>query len=270
MSEEATGESANTSDRLILTEDHEGVRVFTINRPALLNAWDRSVTPEFLDALRAADSDPGVRCCVVTGKGDKAFCAGANLKDPNSHVTTSIDDELIAMRTLDDPIWLKKVITFRKPLIAAVNGYAIGAGFFLALCCDIIIASENAEFRMPQAALGILPTFGATARLAQWVGRGRAMNIALTGRAVSAEEAERIGLVSTVVSQSELMPSSLALAARLAAMPQLGVALTKESLTSAMESGALDFTSVADMYRYIALTLTEDTKSQHQGWRERR
>lgn len=259
-----------TDQDTVLREDHGSVRLLVLNRPESYNAWGEDMAAALGRELCTADEDEDVRCCVLTGSGEKAFSSGANLKDPRTHMTPSADEALAAMRPASAPMFFEDLLTFRKPLISAVNGYAIGAGFLLTLCTDIIIAAENAVFALPQASLGIMPAYGGAVRLAQWVGRGRAMDIALTGRRVDATEARDIGIASQVVPVSELRAASLDLAGRLAGLPPLGAALTKESLNRAMEEGALKATSITDLYRFLALGMTDEARRRHENWRSDR
>ncbi len=257
-----------TADAVILREDHGPVRVLSLNRPGLHNAWGQDMKAALKFEMNEANEDHSVRCCIITGVGDKSFTSGANLKDEKTHSTPSVDDYLADLRPVSEGMFFRDMLTLRKPLIGAVNGYAIGAGFLIAICCDIILVSENARFRMAQASLGLLPGYGGAGRLAQWVGRGRAMEICLSGRTVEATEAKEIGLAASVHAPSELMGAAMELAATLSEMPPMGLALTKESLNISMETGSLATESTTDLYRYLALTLTGDAKGQHSQWRE--
>jgi enoyl-CoA hydratase/carnithine racemase len=251
---------------IVLTQDVGSVRILVLNRPEARNAMGDDMAEAICDVLRASDADEAVRVCVVTGQGDRAFSAGANLQDESMHRTVSMDDHLAASRPASRPRWFRDVLNFRKPLLAAVNGYAIGGGCLLALCADMILASTNAEFALPQATLGILPEFGCAARLSQWVGRGRAMELCLSGRRVGATEAASIGLASAVTPQEELMDTAIALAGQIAKAPALGVALTKESINLAME-GSIASGSIADLYRYAALSASTASIARHEAWR---
>ena len=158
---------------------------------------------------------------------------------------------------------------FPKPLIGAVNGYAVGIGCIVTFCCDLLVASERAEWRLPQVALGILPAYGGAVRLARWVGRGHAMRITL-GFPLPAEEAHRIGLTQWVVPHGKLMEKALEVAAHLASLPPLAAQLAKESLLRGLDIPNLSDASLVDLYRFAALELTEDKAEGHQAWREKR
>lgn len=161
------------------------------------------------------------------------------------------------------------MLGFPKPLICAVNGYAIGIGFQMQLCCDIIVASSTARFQLPQVQLGIMPAYGGAPRLAQWVGRGKATEIALTGRFVDAAEAERIGLAAAVHPSAELMDRTMELAGQIAEASELSVALTKQSMHAAQEDGSLRMASAGDAYRFMNLAMTRESGARHEDWRTR-
>jgi enoyl-CoA hydratase/carnithine racemase len=249
-------------------DDKGSIATLALNRPEY-NSWGADMASRLVGLLRDVDADKNIRVCILTGVGDKAFSSGANLKDESTHKIASVEDFLSRMRPMSDPIFFKDILTFRKPLICAVNGYAIGAGFQIALCCDVIFASSTAMFKLPQVSLGLLPAYGATARLAQWIGRGRAMEIALSGRFVDALEAERIGLVSRAVSPELLVATVNAFAGAVAGQPELSVALTKESLVTGMEDG-LRGGALTDLYRFVALALTPESQERHASWRRTR
>ncbi len=255
------------SEDVVLTERAEGYAILRLNRPGVHNAWGNDMAESLCTRLAELDADQSIRAAILTGAG-KAFSSGANLKDPKSHTTPSLDQTLAAMNFSTRPLFFENVIGFSKPLICAVNGFAIGGPFMLALCCDIIVASDTAQFWMPQGSLGLLPAHAATARLAQWIGRGRAMEIALTGRRVTASEAKDIGLVSEVAPSEELDDLARTRALELAAMPPLGLKLTKESLNFGLEIGSLRLASIGDAYRMLLLTLTQESQTRHKAWRE--
>lgn len=259
-----------TDTAALLSQDHDQVRVLTINRPTVLNAWSPELELALADEFVKADRDQDVRAVVITGSGDRAFCAGADLSNPKTHVVESVESYLRELRPQDDPKWLRPVLELRKPLIGAINGYAIGAGCSLAMACDILIGASNAEFRFPQTSLGILPIHGGSTRLAQWIGRGRAAELIFTGRPLRADEALQFGLLSRVVDVGEVLVQALELAMQLAEKPPLAMALAKESLRQGLETESLRATSSADLYRYFALMQTRDSLDVHDEWRERR
>jgi enoyl-CoA hydratase/carnithine racemase len=155
-------------------------------------------------------------------------------------------------------------------VVAAVNGYAIGIGCLITLCCDIILAADNAEFGLPQVPLGIIPAYGGAVRLARYVGRGKAMEMVLLGERITAAEAYRVGLANKVVPLAELLPLAYNYANRLAALPPLAVKTAKESLNKGLDIASLKDAAQADIYRFMLLGQTEDSHEAHQAWREKR
>ncbi len=236
-----------------------------LNRPALMNAFNEQMGDELFDVFGAIQEDRDVKACVLTGSGDRAFSAGADLKDARTHSLEVFADFLETRHGH----FFDAIANCAKPVVAAVNGYAVGAGFQMVLCCDIVLAAENACFILPQVPLGIMPAYGGAVRLARFVGKGRAMEIVLTGKSVDAREAYRIGLVNQVLPLPELMPAARALAEKLADMPPLSVRLAKESLNRGLDL-PLAHTSNADAYRFFALVGTEDRKVGHEAMRQRK
>jgi enoyl-CoA hydratase/carnithine racemase len=214
-------------------------------------------------------SDPDVRVAVLTGdEAGCAFSAGANLKDPRTHREASIAQFIEDLPRRHRSAG--QVLTeFPKPVIAAVNGFAVGIGCIVTYCCDLIIASERAEWRLPQVALGILPNHGGIVRLARWVGKGQAMKVAM-GYPMTAEEAFRFGLAQWLVPHAELRSQTAAIAERLAELPPLAARLAKESLNRGLDMSNVGDAAYIDLYRFMALSLTEDAKESHAAWRERR
>ena len=158
---------------------------------------------------------------------------------------------------------------FPKPVIAAVNGYAIGIGCIATYSCDLIVASERAEWRLPQVRLGILPAYGGAPRLARWVGKGNAMRAAL-GYPIDGTDAYRTGLAQWLVPHEQLMEQALKIADDIAALPPLAARLVKESLTKGLDIANIKDASEVDVYRFMVLGQTEDAKEAHQAWREKR
>ncbi|HJU28851.1 MAG TPA: enoyl-CoA hydratase-related protein, partial [Candidatus Binataceae bacterium] len=160
------------------------------------------------------------------------------------------------------------IADFAKPIVAAVNGYAIGIGCIITYCCDLIVASERAEWRLPQTALGILPAQGGAVRAARWIGKGAAMRLAM-GFPLPAEEAYRIGLAQWLVPHGELMARAMGVAEHIASLSPLAARMAKESLNFGLNLPLTD-AAHADLYRFMALELTEDKTEGHRAWRERR
>src|SRR5690242_16248258 len=206
----------------ITVEQRDAVALITLNRPQALNALNSQVLEDLIGAFTAFEADPDQRCAVLTGAGDKAFAAGADIKE--------MADKPAADFYLDDFFarWTSHLVkAVRKPWIAAVNGFALGGGCELAMMADFIIASEKAKFGQPEIKLGVAPGMGGSQRLTRAVGKAKAMDMCLTGRMMGAEEAERAGLVSRIVPAASLIEEALKLAAEIAAMPPLAAIARK-------------------------------------------
>lgn len=213
----------------------EGVLTITLNRPDSLNAFNSKMTTEIQDALKRAERDPDVRCIVFTGAG-RAFSSGEDLKARQAEGTTGFGATL---RERYNPIILK-LRSIEKPVIASVNGVAAGAGCSLALACDLRIASEKASFIEAFVRVGLVPDSGASFFLPRLVGLGKALEMAITGDAVDAGEAYRIGLVNRVVPPEELDSATRELAGRLARGATKAIGLAKRAMNRATEGALLD------------------------------
>lgn len=246
----------------VLLERHGSVAVISLNRPERLNAWSPDVTEGLHEKLQVAKTDKDIKGVVLTGVG-RAFCAGADLKNPATH---SVEDPEEWLETHRGQRTFDALQAFDKPIMAAVNGHAVGIGCLMPLCCDFIFVNENASFCLPQVRLGILPAYGGTLRLARFVGRGNALNIALTGRHVGADEALRMGIATELHSAGELMDKAIATMASIAAMPVHAVRLARESLAFGYESG-LPSNEQADNFRFMALAQTKDRADRHEFFR---
>ncbi|MGE5485152.1 MAG: enoyl-CoA hydratase/isomerase family protein [Ignavibacteriales bacterium] len=207
--------------RLVITKD-EGILTVTINRPEVRNALDRQTWLELREAVVQAASDPEVRVVILTGAGDKAFAAGADL-----HALR--ERSMVETLNGENQAVLNELENLEKPVIAAINGYALGGGCELAMACDIRIASEKARFGQTEVGLGFIPGAGGTQRLCRLVGMGKAKELVYTGEIIDAPEAERIGLVNKVVSHEELLPTARALARKM--MTKGPVALRMAKIT---------------------------------------
>ncbi len=205
-----------------------GVGCITLNRPQALNALNTPLLDEVQRAMTGFDADPAIGAIILTG-GDKVFAAGADIKemDGKTQIDMLMDD------SLDDRFDFSGV---RKPIIAAVAGYALGGGCELAMCCDMIVAAESAVFGQPEINLGILPGAGGTQRLTRAVGKALAMEIMLTDRRLSADEALKAGLVNRVAPQADFMAQALRIAEKVAQRSQVAVRLTKEAINKALQS----------------------------------
>ncbi|MFG1279816.1 enoyl-CoA hydratase-related protein [Xanthobacter autotrophicus] len=213
----------------ILVATDGPVGIITLNRPEALNALNRQITSELSHAAAALDADGAIGAIVVTGS-DKAFAAGADIKEIKDKTFAEVYEEQLITSTWEG---LSRV---RKPTIAAVSGHAIGGGCELALMCDIIVASQKARFALPETTIGIIPGAGGTQRLTRIVGKAVAMDMILTGRALSAQEAHGLGLVSRVVPAGTHVSEAVTLATRIAASSQPIVRLAKEAVNKAYET----------------------------------
>ena len=213
----------------LLTDIQHGIGSIVVNRPDVRNAMNRRVMEDLHAALDAFREDDDVGVVVLTGAGEKAFVAGADIGELRER--TARDGLAARMQRLYD-----EIEGYEKPTVAAVNGYALGGGLELAMACDIRIASENARFGLPETALSIIPGAGGTQRLARLVGKGRALEMILTGRAVDAEEARAIGLVTKVVPQAELMDAARETAGQILSKGPLAVRLARLAVQTGFET----------------------------------
>src|SRR5580704_7298928 len=253
----------------LLCEKIGHVAILTLSRPEARNAWCPEFLAGFRERLPELENDRDVRCVIVTGD-DKggAFSAGADLKNPRTHTENSVADFLNDLPTRRRSSPISMLTDFSKPVVAAVNGYAVGIGCILTFCCDLIVASERAEWRLPQVALGIMPAQGGALRAARWIGKGLAMRLAL-GFPLPAAEAYRVGLAQWLVPHDELMTQAMKVADHIASLSPLAARVAKESLNSGLNV-PLDEAAHADLYRFMALEMTEDKTEGHRAWRERR
>ena len=232
--------------------DADKVGVITLNRPKQLNALNEQLMTELGAALKEFDNNPAIGCMIVTGN-EKAFAAGADI---GAMATYSFADVYV-----NDYItrnW-EIIRSVRKPVIAAVSGFALGGGCELAMMCDFIIAADNAKFGQPEIKLGIIPGAGGTQRLPRAVGKAKAMDLALTGRMMDATEAEKSGLGSRVVTLDKLMEETLAAALMICSYSQVATRAVKESVNRAFESGLSDGV-MFERRLFHALFATEDQK----------
>lgn len=249
------------SDALVLIETHGRVGVIRINRPKQLNALNESVMRMLVDAALAFDADAAVGAIVITGD-ERAFAAGADIKEM---AAASVVEMLQANRI---ELW-DALRGIKKPLIAAVSGWALGGGCELAMACDMIVASETARFGQPEINIGIIPGAGGTQRLTRAVGKALAMEVILNGRFLDAAEAERFGLANRVVPVEQYMRTAIELAQQIAERAPLAVRLAKEAVNQAQESVLAE--GIADERRlFYMLFSTEDQKEGMQAFLDKR
>ncbi|WP_299308395.1 enoyl-CoA hydratase-related protein [uncultured Croceicoccus sp.] len=248
----------------ITVEQKGAVTLITLNRPKALNALNSQVLEDLIAAFAEYEKDDSQRCAVLTGSGEKAFAAGADIKE--------MVDKSSAQFFTEDFFagWTSRLVkAVRKPWIAAVNGFALGGGCELAMMADFIIASDTAMFGQPEIKLGVAPGMGGSQRLTRAVGKAKAMDMCLTGRNMNAEEAERSGLVSRVVPAAELMDEAMKAAEAIAGMAPLAAMVNKEMVDAAFET-TLDQGLLFERRAFQILTATEDRQEGMQAFVEKR
>ena len=251
----------NMSSANIIVETHDKVGLIRLNRPQALNALNRALMRELALAVDQFEADSAITCMVITGS-DKAFAAGADIKEMAGKEFTDVFLDNFAAD------W-HRVAAARKPVIAAVAGFALGGGCELAMQCDLIVAADNAKFGQPEIKLGISPGIGGTQRLTHAVGKAKAMDLILTGRMMDATEAERAGLVARIVPLQSLLEEALKVAGTIAAMSLPSVLAAKEAVNCALE------TSLAEGIRFErrifhSLFATRDQKEGMHAFVEKR
>ena len=213
----------------ITVEIEDYVALIRLNRPEALNALNSQLLRELGEALTEADRNDKVRCIVLTGS-EKAFAAGADIREMSTKTFVDVYNENLFVAPTET------ISNIRKPIIAAVSGYALGGGAELAMACDFIICADNAKFGQPEINLGVIPGIGGTQRLTRFVGKSKSMDMNLTGRFMDAEEAERSGLVSRVVPTAKLIPEAMAIARKIAEKSQVAVKAAKECVNRSYET----------------------------------
>lgn len=246
----------------IIVETRDGVGIITLNRPKALNALSSPVTREIADALESFEADSEVGAILITGS-EKAFAAGADIKEMQSKTFMEAYMEDFITAT-----W-EQVAKTRKPVIAAVAGYALGGGCELSMMCDIVIAADNAQFGQPEIKLGIIPGAGGTQRLTRAIGKAKAMDLCLTGRMMDAEEAERAGLVSRIVPVADLMDEAMKVATGVAGMSRPSTLICKESVNRAFET-TLSEGITFERRMFHALFATDDQSEGMAAFAEKR
>lgn len=245
----------------ILVEREERVGIITLNRPKELNALNFKLVSELANALEEFDHDEGIRCIILTGSGEKAFAAGADIKEMAGK--SPIDMMLGGFEA-----W-GRIRRIRTPMIAAVGGYALGGGCELAMHCDMIVASENARFGQPEILIGVMPGAGGTQRLAHVLGKYRTMEIVLTGAQVTAQEMAALGLVNRVVPPGEHLNEAKKLAQTVAAQAPIAAQLAKEAVLAAFETSLEEGLEI-ERKNFFLLFATEDMREGMRAFIEKR
>lgn len=214
----------------IIYEKLDGVGYVTLNRPHALNAYNLKMRDELYQVLGAIKDDPEVKVAIFRGAGERAFCAGADL----SEFLTAPSPIVARQVRWERDVW-GLFLSIAKPLIASLHGYVLGSGIEIALCCDIRLASEDAQFGLPEPGLGIIPAAGGSQTLPRAIGRAKALEILLSGRWIKAEEAHRLKLVNRVVSRNELLPEAERLARKIADFDPVAVSYAKQAITRGLD-----------------------------------
>ena len=246
----------------LIVEVEDKIALVRLNRPEAMNALNGQLLGELADALDALDADDKVRCIVLTGS-EKAFAAGADIKEMAQKTFVDVSTQDLFGADID------RIARIRKPLIAAVSGYALGGGCELAMMCDFIIAAENAMFGQPEIDLGVVAGIGGTQRLTRFVGKSKAMDMNLTGRFMDAAEAERSGLVSRVVPTDKLMDEARAAAGKIADKSLIAARVAKEAVNRAYET-TLREGLLFERRLFHSLFATEDQKEGMSAFLEKR
>jgi len=246
----------------IIVDIAQHVALIKLNRPEALNALNAKLWSELSEALKAADRNEKVRCIVITGS-EKAFAAGADISEmaPKRYIDV-LEEDIFGPDS-------EALMAVRKPIIAAVAGYALGGGCELAMMCDFIIAADNAKFGQPEINLGVVAGIGGTQRLTRFIGKSKAMDMHLTGRFMDAEEAERSGLVSRVVPAKKLMEEVMAVAQKIAGKSAIATKVVKEAVNRSYET-TLREGLLFERRTFHALFATEDQKEGMSAFLEKR
>lgn len=249
---------------VVLLEVSDGVAWVTLNRPNAMNALSMEVREALPKALRAAEADPAARVIVLRGAGERAFCAGADIKE---FVEVASPVEYRQARVPES--WISGFDAAKKPVIASIHGFCLGGGVEIAVACDLRVCSEDAVFALPETGLGVITGVGGSQRLPRLVGMGMALDMILTGERIPAARAREIGLVTRVVPRAELAAATAELAKRLAARPPTAMAFAKEAIRAALDMPLRDGMRL-EVDLLTLLLNTEDRLEAARAFREKR
>ncbi len=252
------------ADACVLSERNGAVAWITLNRPQSINTFDDAMCIALPAAIRAADYDPEVRVIVITGAGDRGFCAGADVK-----AFANPQPQIEHRRNRNRSHWSNALEAARKPIIAAIHGYCLGRGLELALICDIRIAADDAQFGLPEVSRGTLPGSGGTQRLSRVIGLGRALDMLLTAERIDAAEAHRIGLISRRTTRDALLADTQKLAELIADHAPIAVELAKEAMRKGTDTNLQNGLRLEADLQTLLYT-TEDRKEAGLAFREKR
>lgn len=248
-------------NNILIVQSHGPVTVLQLNRPDVLNALNIPLMDTLIETMERLDTDPAVRCIVVTGN-ERTFAAGADIKE-------MAEASVVDMYERNNLARWERIKRIRKPIIAAVSGFCLGGGCELAMHCDILIASETAKFGQPEINIGVMPGAGGTQRLSKTVGKYRAMELILTGRFFSAQEAQALGLVNRVLPVEKYLDEAISLAKEISERSPVAVRVAKEAVLKAFETGlseGLDY----ERKMFYMLFATEDQKEGMKAFMEKR
>jgi enoyl-CoA hydratase len=251
-------------DNVLFETDTAGIALLTINRPDKLNALSGAVIAELRDAFERIEKDPAIRAAILTGAGEKAFVAGADIRELAALSPVEMRESARRGQRA-----FRLIETSSKPSVAAINGFALGGGLELAMACTVRFASENARMGQPEVKLGLIPGYGGSQRLPRLVGRGRALELLLAGEPIAAAEAYRIGLVNAVVPQSELLNYSRGWLAKVLANAPVAVALAMEAVDAGLDTGLEDGLRL-EAVSFGLCAATEDCREGTRAFLEKR
>ncbi|MBD1208570.1 MAG: enoyl-CoA hydratase/isomerase family protein [Ignavibacteria bacterium] len=248
-------------DNIILSSPADGVGAVQLNRPKVLNALNTKTMSEILHAMQAYDADPNIRCMILHGD-ERAFAAGADIRE--------MSDATAVQMMVRNPFsaW-EDMRGIKKPIIAAVSGFALGGGCELAMLCDMIVASETAQFGQPEIKLGLIPGAGGTQRMTKAIGKARTMDLVLTGRNFTAQEAFDMGLVSRIVPAAEWLDGAIAMAKEIASMPAIAVREGKEAVLKSFDL-SIEMGLEFERKNFYLLLTTDDAREGMKAFMEKR
>jgi enoyl-CoA hydratase len=248
-------------DNIILSSPADGVGAVQLNRPKVLNALNTKTMSEILHAMQAYDADPNIRCMILHGD-ERAFAAGADIRE--------MSDATAVQMMVRNPFsaW-EDMRGIKKPIIAAVSGFALGGGCELAMLCDMIVASETAQFGQPEIKLGLIPGAGGTQRMTKAIGKARTMDLVLTGRNFTAQEAFEMGLVSRIVPAAEWLDGAIAMAKEIASMPAIAVREGKEAVLKSFDL-SIEMGLEFERKNFYLLLTTDDAREGMKAFMEKR
>lgn len=248
-------------DNIILSSPADGVGAVQLNRPKVLNALNTKTMSEILHAMQAYDADPNIRCMILHGD-ERAFAAGADIRE--------MSDATAVQMMVRNPFsaW-EDMRGIKKPIIAAVSGFALGGGCELAMLCDMIVASETAQFGQPEIKLGLIPGAGGTQRMTKAIGKARTMDLVLTGRNFTAQEAFEMGLVSRIVPAAEWLEGAINMAKEIASMPAIAVREGKEAVLKSFDL-SIEMGLEFERKNFYLLLTTDDAREGMKAFMEKR